>query len=140
MGAAIPAQRRMAGRGTAPHHRAYGRSGDAHPSFGDAYPRRAKPRPALVCWRRRDDRAVRRTVEAVSGGLCLYLQGAAGNQDTIRDASCRPEDARWVGRQIGLEAARVAELIETQPTRTRIGRVVESSWPMGVVERVADGD
>ena len=84
--------------------------------------------------------SVRRTVEAVSGGLCLYLLGAAGNQDTIRDASCRPEDARWVGRQIGLEAARVAELIETQPTRTRIGRVVESSWPMGVVERVADGE
>jgi len=27
-----------------------------------------------------------------------------------------------------------------QPTTTRIGRVVESSWPMGVVERVAAGE
>jgi neutral ceramidase len=83
---------------------------------------------------------VRRTVEAVTGGLCMYLLGAAGNQDTIRDASCQPADARWVGRQIGLEAARVAELIETQPASTKIGRVVESSWPMGVVARVPDGE
>ena len=35
------------------------------------------------------------------------------------------------------EAARVAELIETQPTRTQIARYVESSWTMGVVERVS---
>lgn len=79
-------------------------------------------------------------VEKVVGGLCLFLQGAAGNQDTIRDAACRPQDARWVGKQIGLEAARVAELIETQPMRQEIGRLVESSWPMGVVRRVFDGE
>ncbi len=83
---------------------------------------------------------VRRTVENLMGGMCLFLQGAAGNQDTVRDASCQVEDARWVGRQIGLEAVRVAELIETQPTKTQIGRYVESSWTMGVVERVPIGE
>ncbi len=84
--------------------------------------------------------SVRRIVENIVGGTCLFLQGAAGNQDTIRDASCKPEDARWVGKQIGIEAARVAELIETQPTRAEIGRIVESSWPMGVIARVPDGE
>src|SRR5205085_5825747 len=46
----------------------------------------------------------------------------------------------WVGKQIGLEVARVAELIDTQPTRTEVGRLVESSWPMGVVRRVPSGE
>ena len=83
---------------------------------------------------------LRRVVESICGGLCMYLQGAAGNQDTVRDAGCVPEDAAWVGKQIGLEVARVAELIETQPTRTEVGRLVESSWPMGVVRRVPSGE
>ena len=58
----------------------------------------------------------------------------------MRDAGCVPEDAAWVGKQIGLEVARVAELIQTQPTRTEVGRLVESSWPMGVVRRVPAGE
>ena len=83
---------------------------------------------------------VRRTVESLTSGLCLFLQGASGNQNTIRDYSNQVEDARWIGRQIGLEAARVAELIETQPTQTKIDHEVESSWTMGVVKRVPAGE
>jgi hypothetical protein len=83
---------------------------------------------------------LRRTVEGLTGATCLFLQGAAGNQDTIRDYSGRVEDARWVGRQIGLEAARVAEGIYTQPVTRRLARRVESSWTMGVVEYVPDGE
>ena len=97
--------------------------------------------PTILAW---DNRLIspdypgtlRRTVESVTGGTCLVLQGAAGNQNTLRDYSCRAEDARWVGKQVGLEAARVAELIETQPTTLEIARYVESSWTMGVAERV----
>src|SRR4029450_12251491 len=57
-----------------------------------------------------------------------------------RDYSCKVEDARWIGKQIGIEAARVAELIETRPTKLAIGHFVESSWTMGGAERVRDGE
>ncbi len=101
--------------------------------------------PTILAW---DNRlistdypgSVRRTVEGLLGGLCLFLQGAAGNQDTVRDFSCRVEDARWVGRQIGLEAVQVAERIETQSGKRQITRSVESSWTMGVLEFVPDAD
>jgi len=100
--------------------------------------------PTILAW---DNRlissdypgSVRRTVEGLTGATCLFLQGAAGNQNTMRDYSCKPEDARWVGRQIGLEAVRVAEFIEPQPTEMRIGKYVESSWTMGVAERAPTG-
>ena len=100
--------------------------------------------PTILAW---DNRlistdypgTVRRTVESLTGGFCLFLQGAAGNQDTVRDFSCRVEDARWVGRQIGLEAAQVAERIETRPGKAQTNRFVESSWTMGVSDWVSDG-
>lgn len=97
--------------------------------------------PTILAWENRlispdYPGTVRRTVENLIGGMCLFLQGAAGNQDTIRDFSCLTEDSRWVGRQIGLEAVRVAELIETQPTQMEITRQAESSWTMGIAERV----
>lgn len=99
--------------------------------------------PTILAW---DNRlispdypgAVRRTVESLTGGMCLFLQGAAGNLDTLRDFSCRTEDARWIGKQIGIEAARVAELVETRPSRLEITSFVESSWTMGVAERVPE--
>jgi hypothetical protein len=100
--------------------------------------------PTIMAW---DNRllspdypgTVRRTVESIVGGTCLFLQGAAGNQDTVLDYACRPEAARWVGKQVGIEAARVASLIETQPMELDVSRHVESSWTMGVGDRVPRG-
>lgn len=96
--------------------------------------------PTILAWDNRQispdyPGTVRRTVESITGATCLFLQGAAGDQNTLRDYSCRVEDTRWVGKQVGLEAARVAELIETQPSTLEIVRHVESSWTMGVAER-----
>ncbi len=101
--------------------------------------------PTILSWHNRlistdYPGTVRRTVEALTGATCLFLQGAAGNQDTVRDFANRPEAARWVGRQIGLEAARVAEFIETQPTRPQVDHIVESSWTCGVIAQVPDGE
>lgn len=101
--------------------------------------------PTIMAW---DNRllspdypgTVRRTVENIVGGACLFLQGAAGNQDTVRDYMCRSEDAKWVGKQIGIESARVASLIETLPTQVGITKYVESSWTMGVGGRVPNGE
>jgi neutral ceramidase len=101
--------------------------------------------PTILAW---DNRLIspdypgtlRRTVEGIAGGTCLFLQGAAGDQDTLRDYTCKVEDARWVGKQVGIEAARVAELIETRPTKPAISHFVESSWTMGVAGREPDGE
>src|SRR5262249_53679082 len=101
--------------------------------------------PTILAW---DNRLIspdypgtlRRTVESITGATCLFLQGAAGDQDTLRDYSCKVDDARWIGKQVGIEAARVAELIETRPTRLAISHFVESSWTMGVAERVPNGE
>jgi hypothetical protein len=101
--------------------------------------------PTILAW---DNRlispdypgALRRTVEELTGATCLFLQGAAGNQNTIRDYSNKVQDSRWVGRQVGLEAARVAELIETRASRMEIVKTVESSWTMGVAESILVGE
>jgi neutral ceramidase len=99
--------------------------------------------PTILAW---DNRLIspdypgtlRRVVESLTGATCLFLQGAAGNQATICDHTSQAEDARWVGRQLGLEAARVAEAIHTQPGARRIARQVASSWTVGVTEYVPD--
>lgn len=101
--------------------------------------------PTIMAW---DNRllspdypgTVRRTVETIAGGTCLFLQGAAGNQDTVRDYACRSEAAQWVGKQIGIEAARVASLIETQPMQLDVSQHVESSWTMGVGRSIPVGE
>lgn len=99
--------------------------------------------PTILAW---DNRLIspdypgtlRQLVESHTGAICLFLQGAAGDQDTVRDYACQVDAARWVGRQVGLEAARVAEAIETRPGTRRVVRQVESSWTMGVTEHVPD--
>jgi hypothetical protein len=97
--------------------------------------------PTILAWNNRllspdYPGTVRRTVESIVGGTCLFLQGAAGNQNTVCDYSCRVEDTRRIGKAVGLEASRVAESIETQPSTLEITGYVESSWTMGVAERI----
>jgi hypothetical protein len=100
--------------------------------------------PTILAWENRlistdYPGTLRRTVESMMNSPCLFLQGSTGNQCTICDYSGRTEDARWIGRQIGIEAARVAGLIETRPTKLAIRETAESSWTMGRVERVPEG-
>jgi hypothetical protein len=98
--------------------------------------------PTILAW---DNRllspdypgTLRRVVESFTGATCLFLQGAAGNQSTLCDHANQLEAARWVGRQVGLEAARVAEAIHTEPGTRQLVRQVESSWSIGVSEYVS---
>jgi len=70
---------------------------------------------------------------------------ALASRKDVRDAvrAARQAQPTWAGMTAynrGQVLYRVAELIETQPTHAQISRLVESSWPMGVVRRAHDGE
>ena len=58
---------------------------------------------------------VRQTVEHVTGAMCLYLTGAAGNQATLSFLQSDWGEKERVGAIIGCEAAKVFYEIETRP-------------------------
>jgi hypothetical protein len=66
---------------------------------------------------------VRRTVEQVMGGTCLFLQGVAGDQHPACSFSNRSADYRRVGTVLGLE---------TRPTVERLVEVLESGADLGI--------
>jgi len=76
--------------------------------------------------------ALKRTVEEIVGGKCLFLQGAAGNVHPKETYSSRSADYRKVGQILGLEAAKVALELETLPKVERLERVLESGAELGM--------
>ena len=76
--------------------------------------------------------ALRRTVEEIVGGKCLFLQGAAGNSHPKESFSSRAEDYHRVGKLLGLEASKVALELETRPKVERLLEVVESGAELGI--------
>ena len=76
--------------------------------------------------------ALRRTVEEIVGGKCLFLQGAAGNSHPKESFSNRAEDYHRVGQLLGLEASKVALELETRPKVERLLEVVESGAELGI--------
>jgi hypothetical protein len=77
---------------------------------------------------------LRRTVEANIDGLCLFLQGATGDQHSKESFSSRREGYHHVGRQLGLIAAGVAEGLETRPKVERLAEVLESGAELGLYD------
>jgi hypothetical protein len=72
--------------------------------------------------------AMRKTVEkALPGTLCLYLQGAAGNQGPIEGFTGDLEVAHRLGGILGLEAAALALRTETVRREPRFEGFVEST-------------
>ena len=69
---------------------------------------------------------LRRTVESVLGGKCLFLQGTPGNTHPKQSFSSRSADYHHVGKLLGLEAAKVALGLETLPKSEKLVQVVES--------------
>ena len=62
---------------------------------------------------------LRRTVEANVGGVCLFLQGAAGDRHPRPSFSSDAKEYRKIGQLLGLEAAKVA--IGLRPSRRSSG-------------------
>ena len=58
---------------------------------------------------------VRRTVESVTGAMCLYLTGAAGNQATISFLQDDWGEQERIGGIVGSEAGKVFFELETRP-------------------------
>jgi hypothetical protein len=75
---------------------------------------------------------VKRTVEEIVGGMCLFLQGCAGDQIPREALTGDVGAARRMGKLIGLDAARLALGMQTRPTTRRLERIVESGAPLGL--------
>jgi hypothetical protein len=82
----------------------------------------------------------RKVVEQYAGGLCLFLQGAAGNCGPTHGFIGEVAVAEWLGNRLGLEAARVRLEIDPVPRKERLVEVVQSGADLGMYEDDAAGE
>mgnify|MGYP000619120947 CR=1 FL=1 len=82
----------------------------------------------------------RKIVEQHVGGLCLFLQGAAGNCGPTHGFIGETEVAQRLGTRLGLEAARVRLEIDPVPRKERLVEVVPSGADLGMYEDEPDGE
>ena len=75
---------------------------------------------------------VRETVESVVGGTCLFLQGAAGNQGPIDGFTGDISVYRKLGKQLGIEAARVRLTIDPVPREEKLEEILPSGADLGM--------
>jgi hypothetical protein len=83
---------------------------------------------------------VRRTVEQVTGAMCLFLQGCAGNiGPRVGITEGHTGDTTYykrAGATLGAEAAKVWLTLETRPYQEQFASVVESGAPLGLYRHV----
>jgi neutral ceramidase len=75
---------------------------------------------------------VRETVEGIVGGTCLFLQGAAGNQGPVEGFTGDTAVYRRLGKQLGIEAARVRLNIDPVPRKEKLEEILASGADLGV--------
>jgi neutral/alkaline ceramidase-like enzyme len=75
---------------------------------------------------------VRKVVEQQVGGTCLFLQGAAGDIGPRAGYTGDLQVYRRAGTILGLEAAKVALNLDTQPRRERFLGVLQSGAPIAL--------
>src|SRR5579875_341892 len=80
---------------------------------------------------------VRLTVERELGGICLFLQGAAGNISPRRGFTGDLGVYRHLGQLLGLEAAKVGAGIETLRREEHFKGVLQSGAPIALYEDVS---
>jgi hypothetical protein len=84
--------------------------------------------------------SARKVVEQYAGGLCLFLQGAAGNCGPTHGFIGEVAVAEWLGNRLGLEAAKVRLEIEPVPRKERLVEVVQSGADLGIYEDDTAGE
>ena len=72
--------------------------------------------------------------ESLTGTPCIFLQAGAGNVGPLRGFLGDTTEVERCGKILACEAAKTFLSIQTQETRTRVGHVVESGAPLGMVE------
>jgi len=82
----------------------------------------------------------RKVVEQYGGGLCLFLQGAAGNCGPTHGFIGEVAVAQWLGERLGLEAAKVRLEIDPVPRKERLVEVVQSGADLGMYEDEPTGE
>ena len=75
---------------------------------------------------------VRETVESIIGGTCLFLQGAAGNQGPVEGFTGDTSVYRRLGKQLGIEAARIRLGIDPVPREEVLDEIVSSGADLGM--------
>lgn len=83
---------------------------------------------------------MRSVVEHVVGGLCLFLQGASGNQGPVDGFTGDLRVYRKAGAKLGAEAARVRLDIDPLEREERLDQVLLSGADLGIYTDVPVGE
>ena len=80
---------------------------------------------------------MRKTVEEIIGGRCLFFQGFAGNQGPIHTFVGDVEVARKAGKILGLEASKVRMSMDPYEREEKLVEIVPAGADLGMYEDVA---
>ena len=79
---------------------------------------------------------MRKTVDEVVGGSCIFLQGAAGNQGPIHGFVGEVEVARKAGKILGLEASKVRMSIDPFERKEKLVEIIPAGADLGMYEDI----
>ena len=79
---------------------------------------------------------MRKTVEEIIGGRCIFLQGAAGNQGPIHGFVGEVEVARKAGKILGLEASKVRMSMDPFEREEKLVEIIPAGADLGMYEDV----
>ncbi len=77
---------------------------------------------------------MRHVVEHTVGGLCLFLQGAAGNQGPVDGFTGDLRVYRKAGAKLGAEASRVRLNMDPYERKERLAQILKSGADLGIYE------
>ncbi|MEC7880702.1 MAG: neutral/alkaline non-lysosomal ceramidase N-terminal domain-containing protein [Chloroflexota bacterium] len=79
---------------------------------------------------------MRKTVEEIVGGRCIFFQGYAGNQGPVHTFVGEVEAARKAGKLLGLEASKVRLSIDPFEREEKLVEIIPAGADLGMYEDV----